>query len=193
MRIPLPCSNTNSWPSHHHKDSYQEQFTPLSLYVCMNTKVQFLHAHICIVRVHEHKSKVSACPYLHRLCACTVSACQYLHKCEYAHMITVRSSRYLVVALTSSIMKVFQRVVLVHFQVLVSDHLDPWQFAYRRKTKYVEDAVLNYLLSLRQTRNFYPTHVFRFLECFKHNSATHTRRETFKHENQYMKMYGIYQ
>ena len=36
------------------------------------------------------------------------------------------------VALTSAVMKVFERVVLIHFQVLVTDFLDPWQFAYRR-------------------------------------------------------------
>ena len=41
-------------------------------------------------------------------------------------------------------MKVFERVVLVHFQVLVSNHLDPWQFAYRRKRN-VEDAVTSVL------------------------------------------------
>ena len=50
-------------------------------------------------------------------------------------------------ALTSAVMKVFERVVLIHFQVLVTDFLDPWQFAYRRNRS-VEDAVLHVLNSI---------------------------------------------
>ena len=34
------------------------------------------------------------------------------------------------VALTSAVMKVFERVVLIRYQVLVTDFPDPWQFAY---------------------------------------------------------------
>jgi hypothetical protein len=45
------------------------------------------------------------------------------------------------VALTSAVMKVLERLVLRHLQVLVSDFLDPLQFAYRSKRN-VEDAVL---------------------------------------------------
>ena len=51
------------------------------------------------------------------------------------------------VALTSAVMKVFERVVLIHFQVLVTDFLDPWQFAYRRNRS-VEDAILRVLNSI---------------------------------------------
>ena len=49
-------------------------------------------------------------------------------------------------ALTSAVMKVFERVVLIHFQVLVTDFLDAWQFAYRRNRS-VDDAVLHVLNS----------------------------------------------
>ena len=45
------------------------------------------------------------------------------------------------IALTSCVMKVFEKVVLVHFQNLVSDFSDPLQFAYR-KNRSAEDAVL---------------------------------------------------
>ena len=36
------------------------------------------------------------------------------------------------VTLTPAVIKVFRKVVLVHFQVLVTDFLDPWQFAHGR-------------------------------------------------------------
>ena len=48
------------------------------------------------------------------------------------------------VALTSAVMKVFERVVLSQLQRLVADFLDPLQFAYRRE-RGVEDAVLHVL------------------------------------------------
>ena len=48
------------------------------------------------------------------------------------------------VALTSAIMKVFERVVLSQLQNLLADFLDPFQFAYRRE-RGVEDAVLRVL------------------------------------------------
>ena len=51
------------------------------------------------------------------------------------------------VALTSAAMNVFERVVLIHFQVLVTDFLDPWQFAYRRNRS-VENAVLRVFNSI---------------------------------------------
>ena len=51
------------------------------------------------------------------------------------------------VALTSAVMKIFERVVLIHFQVLVTDFLDPWQFAYRRNRS-VENAVLRVFNSI---------------------------------------------
>ena len=46
------------------------------------------------------------------------------------------------VALTSAIMKTFERVVLSQLQSLVADFLDPLQFAYRKGIG-VEDAVLH--------------------------------------------------
>ena len=51
------------------------------------------------------------------------------------------------VALKSAATKVFERVALKHFRVLVTDFLDPWQFAYRRNGS-VEDAVLHVLNSI---------------------------------------------
>ena len=48
------------------------------------------------------------------------------------------------VALTSTIMKVFERVVLSQLQSLVADFLDPFQFAYSRR-RGVQDAVLHVL------------------------------------------------
>ena len=48
------------------------------------------------------------------------------------------------VALTSAVMKVFERVVLSQLQRLVADFLGPLQFAYRRE-RGVEDAVLHVL------------------------------------------------
>ena len=50
------------------------------------------------------------------------------------------------IVLTSAIMKVFKKVVLKHFKILVTDFLDPWQFPYRRNRS-VEDAVLRVLNS----------------------------------------------
>ena len=36
------------------------------------------------------------------------------------------------IALTSSVMKVFERAVLLRFQKIVTDFVDPLQFAYRK-------------------------------------------------------------
>ena len=49
------------------------------------------------------------------------------------------------VALTSTIMKVFERVVLSQLQSLVADFLDPLQSAYRRGRR-VEDAFFFFFL-----------------------------------------------
>ena len=51
------------------------------------------------------------------------------------------------VALTSAIVKVFERVVLSQLQNLVADFLDPLQFAYSRR-RGVEDAVLHVLRNI---------------------------------------------
>ena len=48
------------------------------------------------------------------------------------------------VALTSCAMKVFEKVVLAHFQTQVAHLMDPLQFAYR-KNRSVEDAIPNVL------------------------------------------------
>ena len=45
------------------------------------------------------------------------------------------------VAVTSAVMKVCERVVLCKLDSLMKDHIDPLQFAYRRK-KSTYDAVL---------------------------------------------------
>ena len=45
------------------------------------------------------------------------------------------------VALTSCAMKVFEKVVLAHFQTQLAHLMDPLQFAYR-KNRSVEDAIL---------------------------------------------------
>ena len=51
------------------------------------------------------------------------------------------------VALTSCVMKVVERVVLVHLQEQVADFMDPFQFAYR-KNRSVDDAILTVLNSI---------------------------------------------
>lgn len=48
------------------------------------------------------------------------------------------------IALTSCVMKVFEKVVLLHFQIQVSDFIDPFQFAYQ-KNRSVDDAILHVL------------------------------------------------
>ena len=89
------------------------------------------------------------------------------------------------VALTSTVMKVFQRVVLILFQVLVTDFLDPWQVAYRRNRS-VEDAVLHVLNSIYAHLDKPGTYIrlmfFDFSSAFN-TITTFISRETFKDEN----------
>ena len=51
------------------------------------------------------------------------------------------------IAFTSCVMKVFERVVLVHLQEQVADFMDPFQFAYRTNRS-VDDAILQVLDSI---------------------------------------------
>ena len=51
------------------------------------------------------------------------------------------------IALTSCIMKLFEKVVLMQLQVQVKDYVDPLQFAYR-KNRSVDDALLHVLHSI---------------------------------------------
>ena len=48
------------------------------------------------------------------------------------------------VALTSCVMKAFERVVLLHLQPQAADLMDPFQFAYQRNRS-VDDAILHVL------------------------------------------------
>ena len=75
------------------------------------------------------------------------------------------------VALTSSVIKVFEKFVLRRLQVLVSDFLDPLQFAYRSKRN-VEDAVL-YVLN-RMYAHLDNTNTFIRLMFFDFSSAFNT-------------------
>ena len=75
------------------------------------------------------------------------------------------------VALTSAIMKVFERVVLSQLQSLVANFLDPLQFAYRRG-RGAEDAVfhvLHNIFSSGQILFLHPSHV-----CLIFFSLSHT-------------------
>ena len=90
------------------------------------------------------------------------------------------------VALKSAATKVFERVALKHFRVLVTDFLDPWQFAYRRNRS-VEDAILRVLNSIYahvyKPGTYIRFRLFDFSSAFKHNTTTFISRETFKDEN----------
>ena len=91
------------------------------------------------------------CSILTRIFNMSLQACQVPSAWKTSSIIPVPKKKVVSVmndlrpvALTSCVMKVFERVVLVHLQKQVADHIDPLQFAYRSK-RGVEDAVLHVL------------------------------------------------
>ena len=68
------------------------------------------------------------------------------------------------VALTSCVMKAFDRVLFVHLQQQAAAFMGSFQFAYRNNGS-VDEAILH-LLPFGKTWHTHPPNVLPFLQCF---------------------------